>query len=509
MRRVYYAMSSSESSVAPPKKPFDFRGVVCAMTAPLCAVVSGALFALSLPPTNAEPLCWVAFAPVLFAAAVPGRRPLHALGLGLLSGLATGVCRVGWDFAHADKLNYAYLPFIWIALAIGVICALAAWMRPRMTGMRWGLFVACAGVLVEYLTMLSPLPIGIALSQAQSVGVIQIAAVTGIWGVSFLLWWTNAAVADAALRAETVRGWSLARPVLLAAGVAVVNAIAGTIAAPLAERGRTLTVAAIQDYDGIDAGGLNDSGKPLENAPDGPALTRKAVAQGARLVVWSEECLGSGFEPDKATDDTNRIARETGAYIVPGFEQRAMPLSFNCAALVAPSGKTLAIHRKNRLFLGERLNIQAGTGATVAKSPIGAVGMLICFDTCYTDLVRNAVVKGAQIIALPNYDPPTPRAVLHDLHCAFMPFRAVENHVAIVRADPNGKSQIVAPSGRVVAEAGMYEPVALTAPVPMGDGRGTLFTRWGDWFALACSACALTLIGIAFAPMRAARFGER
>ncbi|GAB4456054.1 MAG: hypothetical protein OHK0029_13320 [Armatimonadaceae bacterium] len=88
------------------------------------------------------------------------------------------------------------------------------------------------------------------------------------------------------------------------------------------------------------------------------------------------------------------------------------------------------------------------------------------------------------MIALPNYDPPTPRASLHHLHAALTPIRAVENRVAYLRADPNGYSQIVNPNGRIVAEAPLYKPAALTATVVFGDGKGTFYTRFGDWFPI-------------------------
>ena len=69
-----------------------------------------------------------------------------------------------------------------------------AWKR--YSGMRWVLLVACLGVSGEWLTTLLPIPIHLAVSQFRQTMLIQIASVTGIWGVSFLIWFTNAAIAD-------------------------------------------------------------------------------------------------------------------------------------------------------------------------------------------------------------------------------------------------------------------------------------------------------------------------
>src|SRR5207249_3075540 len=107
-------------------------------------------------------------------------------------------------------------------------------------------------------------------------------------------------------------------------------------------------------------------------------------------------------------------------------------------------------------------------------------------DSCYTGITRRIAAAGARIIAMPNFDPPTPRGVLHRLHGAILPFRAVENRVPFVRADPSGLSQIVDATGRILAESPLLTADALVADVALGDGKGTPFTRWGDWVADLC-----------------------
>ena len=92
---------------------------------------------------------------------------------------------------------------------------------------------------------------------------------------------------------------------------------------------------------------------------------------------------------------------------------------------------------------------------------------------------------------MPNYDPPTPHGVLHRLHGAMLPFRAAENAVPFVRADSNGLSQIVNANGQILAQSPLYVPDVLVEVVPLGDGRGTFFTRWGDWLAYLCLLTAV------------------
>ena len=481
------------------------------------ALLSSVLFMLSLPPHNAEGLGWFALAPLLFAAArLP--RTLWAFGLGALTGVAAGMMLIGFR-GPTGSLNYAYVPFIWIAFVLGMTSAFAQWMRQGRfgKGAAWVLAVACAGVAAEWLTHLSPLPVGIALCQYQMLPVIQIASFTGIWGVSFLLYAMNAGIADIALNAAampkgassgTIWADKANRGFIVALLLCSANLYYGCSITPV--RYSTVKVAAIQDFNGIESK-EKDPFAPVapDDLPDTAALIRQAAKDGAQIIVGTENACGYSFTPDEPRSEMNKLARETGRYLVIGHEMNAQPLPFNCGSLISPEGKTLGTHHKIALFLGERQMMQPGSHATVVNTPLGKIGLLICFDTCYTTYVRQAALAGARLIAIPNYDPPTPNAALHNLHAAVVPFRAVENHVALVRADPNGKSQIISPDGLTMGEAPMYETCALTRGVSLADGKGTFFTRWGDWFAYLCvagTALPFILTGIRGKDARIASF---
>jgi apolipoprotein N-acyltransferase len=242
--------------------------------------------------------------------------------------------------------------------------------------------------------------------------------------------------------------------------------------------------------------------------PDHEELTERAAASGSRLIVLSEEDLGTGFWPERPDDETRAEARKMRLTIVAGYSDGDWPKPHNCAALILPDGHVGGVYRKIHLFLGEYQSVAAGTQARSFDSPLGRIGMEICFDTLYTVETRALARDGAQIIAVPNFDPPTPEGVLHELHTAVIPFRAVENRVAVVRADSNGCSQIVDPTGRVVAQAALWVPEAVVAPVSPGNGKGTPFMLLGDWFACLCAvmtaAAAVRLAGIN--PLRFLRF---
>ena len=442
----------------------------------LFPLLTGVLFALSLPPFNQEWLGWGAFVPLLWAARK--RTPLEAIGLGMLAGAACGGVLAGWHHDTA-RLFWAYIPFLWLAFLFGVV-ALASARAPK----NWNpparvLIIASVGVGGEWLTSFLPLPLNIALCQYQDLPLLQLASVTGIWGVSFLLWWVNAALFEA------VQSRRLG-PLALGAGMAALTLGGGAFALRQPPARPGLRVAAIQDLTGEEVGDL----APVPPATaDRTQMTKDAAADGAKLIVWSEESLGGEFSPNDPQDETRRLARSLKTALVVGYSDDAKPKPFNCAAYLAPTGAVLQpVHHKVHLYLAEQQTNQAGHSATVAQTKHGPLGLEICFDSCYTGTTRRTVQLGARLIAMPNYDPPTPHGILHRLHGAMLPFRAAENAVPFVRADSNGLSQIIDAHGRILAQAPLYRPDVLIAAVPLGDGLGTLFTRWGDWLAYVCLA---------------------
>lgn len=459
------------------------------MTPFLLALLTGLLFAFSLPPFDQEWLSWFTFAPLLLAAS--GRRPLEAVGLGMIAGAASGFAQAGW---HHDttRLFWAYIPFLWLAFLFGFV-ALAASRVPVV----WNpifrvLFLASVGISGEWLTSFLPLPLNIGLSQYQNLPLIQIAQWTGIWGVSFLLWWVNAALVEVSLRRKY-------GPLGIGVGLAALTLAYGCWSlAHVPKSGDTLRVAAIQDLTSEEIGDL----AAVKGETDRVELTKQAAARGAKLIVWSEESLGGEFSPQNPKDETRQLAKHLNTALVVGYSDDTRPKPFNCAAYIDSNGDVLSpAHHKIHLYLSERETNQAGHGATTVETPQGKIGLEICFDSCYTNTTRETVRQGAQLIALPNYDPPTPRGVLHRLHGTMLPFRAVENGVPFVRSDSNGLSQIVDAEGRILGQSPIFTPDVLVGEVALGDGQGTFFTRFGDWLAYLC-------LGVVIAPF-VIRFGVR
>jgi apolipoprotein N-acyltransferase len=122
--------------------------------------------------------------------------------------------------------------------------------------------------------------------------------------------------------------------------------------------------------------------------------------------------------------------------------------------------------------------------------------MIICFDIDFPDgPARKTARNGAQMILAPSID----FASVADLRSASTAFRAIENRVAMVKADVAWDSVIVAPNGRVLGSTAVHSErggqALLVADVPLGP-RGAPFTRFGGVpFQWLTYIAALLLVG--------------
>jgi predicted amidohydrolase len=213
------------------------------------------------------------------------------------------------------------------------------------------------------------------------------------------------------------------------------------------------------------------------------SLVRDCVAAtGAELVVLPESVTtgftpGVGVEtlwnlmseiPGPVLDPFTAVATELGVHLVLGSYERAPQrgVVHNAAVVIGPSGDVLGAYRKTHPFGGERVDrggwVTPGEDVCVVDTPLGRIGLIICFDGDYPELSRITAIKGAEIICRPS-------ALLRsaDLWELTNRARAYDNHVYVIGAnatgvDPAGviyfgNSMIVTPIAEVVARAASHE----------------------------------------------------
>jgi apolipoprotein N-acyltransferase len=209
----------------------------------------------------------------------------------------------------------------------------------------------------------------------------------------------------------------------------------------------------------------------------------RAGDRGAGLVVWPEEALRY-VELGDLAKDLHSISIEAGGTLVIGYTED--PDKYNRAALVTAAAVPALVYDKQHpvTFQGDH---SVGGPVRVAATGIGRVAPIICYDLDYPDTAREAVRRGAQLLAVPSWD----WSGIAEQHYTHLVFRAVENRVPAAKADTAWDSAIVDSDGRIVARKISTEGGAtvLVADVHLGTGT-TFYTRHGDvlgWTAVGAA----------------------
>jgi N-carbamoylputrescine amidase len=220
---------------------------------------------------------------------------------------------------------------------------------------------------------------------------------------------------------------------------------------------------------------------------------RRAATEGADLVVLPE-LANSGCDlgsRDQALDlaeevpggPTVRAWREetegSGVCVVGGLLEREGDTLYNSAVLLGPG--VVGRYRKTHLWDKEKLLYEPGRELTVFGTPLGRIGVLICYDAWFPEAARTLALKGAQIFCLPSnapddWVPETRRRgdlTMLDVHCIAA---ANANRVFVAAANRVGdgylgRSCIVDVTGGVLALAGPAEEELVSAELDLRRAR--------------------------------------
>jgi apolipoprotein N-acyltransferase len=253
-------------------------------------------------------------------------------------------------------------------------------------------------------------------------------------------------------------------------------------------------------------------------------LSRHAVEQGARMVVWPEAAVPFFLHDDARQARVTSFSRQTDAWLLigaPGYER--LPgggaRQFNQAWLVAPKSGLDGPYDKIMLVpFGEYVPFGAllswvhkaveavgefgrGAAPVVFKGPsvrgpggersIG-LGPLICYEGIFPDFVRGFVRAGADVLVNISNDAWYGRTSAPYQHLMMSAMRAIENRVPLVRSTNTGISAVVDPIGRIRSQTALFEEAFFVESVAIVDG-GSVYTRIGDVFVYLSIAGMLVL----------------
>ncbi|GAB3946185.1 apolipoprotein N-acyltransferase [Kribbella albertanoniae] len=419
---------------------------------------------------------------------------------------------LGGAFYLAESGIEVFTPMFALILVYSTLLAvpylLDRLLIARLPGLVGALVFPTAMVGAEYvLGALSPM--GVALSslgttQHANLPLIQLASITGTYGITFILAWFSTTVLHIWERRLHWPDIRLATTVH--AAVLALVLVGGTVRiAFFAPDAQTVRVATVSPAKAVDdrSNGLLTQYDDLERLTAGdPAVVRPALAlvsndllkstereaaAGAQIVVWPEAgTLVREADRDALLLQIAAVARQTGIYINAGLlvlTQKAPYYARNQAVLIDPRGKALWTYDKSKPVPGMDM-IEPGDGKVpVVDSPVGRIANVICFDADFPSLMRQQ--PNVDLMLVPSND----WQEFGRTHTEKAALRAVENGYSLIRADSRGQAGAFDPLGRSVGSVDYFtaEQQTMVVSVPT-HGLRTLYTRIGDVFTWLCLA---------------------
>jgi len=486
----------------------------------------GALLILTFPAPNLEFLAWFGLVPGLVLivrspTAREGGMRAWWLGAGYL------IAALYWmapEIGPAVLLVGAVIGALWVPFGV------AAWtlLRPPVTWLRALaalVVVPSCWLVTEWLRSWQALggPWAVfGVSQWQHPAVLALAAVGGVWLISFALVMVNVAIVLALeslprLTARVIPGATL-RPGLavLGAAAAVVGLGAGPLAfalTPASPAVREATVAMVQP------GIVGNAVKRVDASERLTAgLSRSGELSGVKpdLIVWGESSTAVDLTLPENRDQLQKLealAREDGADLlvsqdatVPGKGHEKWSVLLGPAGIkgiyiktrLVPFGEYIPFRQQlgwlTKISRAAASNMIPGTGAHLlypvdrAGKPL-PIGVLICFESAFPDMSRVDTDKGAQLLVYQSATSTFQGTWGPDQHASLSAVRAAETGRPAVQAALTGVTAAFDTRGRLLAWMGQssHGVVSVRLDLPATSAR-TIYDRFGDyvpWSALA------------------------
>lgn len=359
-------------------------------------------------------------------------------------------------------------------------------------------------VSLEYINTVAN-PLGswgsLAYTQHNFLPLLQLLALTGMWGLSFLIAWLAPVVNWAW---EQDFALQRARTGLLTYGgiLALVLLVGDGRMAFFPPQSETLQVASLtREIDHFSFLKMKDvratRDQLLESSEHLLQQSRQQAQAGADVIIWQEGAMIALQEDEGSFIETARaLAQEEKVYLLLGLV--TLPEAYpevkadNQAVWITPDGDVKWHYLKGRPVPGE--GVVAGDGVIPQdQTGFGAIASVICFDMDHPVYIRQAGRSGTDVMLVPAND----WRDIVPFHTYMALFRGIENGFSIVRATGNGLSAAFDYQGRTLATADYFTTKqAMISYVPT-HGVKTVYAVVGDLFAWLSMAGFVTLVGLA------------
>ncbi len=488
------------------------------------AALSGGLLSLSFPVFDLWPLAWFFLVPLLLCIRGKGGKGAFLLGtfagviayLGILYWIVVAVHRYG-NIPLPLAIPVLLLLVLYLSLYWGAFSYLCLYFKERAG---WISILAFPALWVglEYLRsfLLTGFPWALlGYSQYLNTPLVQIADVTGVYGISFLIILINTILFLWCINWRDGRRMPLKGTIVAMVLVALSLAYgAWKIHLPLTN-GKPFMIGVIQGNIAQDV--KWDRGFQWETLEIYQKLTFGLKDASPQLIVWPETAIPSYFPSGTELDgEVGAIPKRLKTHLLFGSlscRQGEEGIEvYNSTFLLSPTSQILGRYDKIHLVpFGEYIplsqffpffnalvgigNISPGKEAVIFHLPEGTFGTLICFEVIFPELCREFVRKEADFMVTVTNDAWFGRTSASYQHLALATFRSIENRLWLVRAANSGISAFIDPWGRIHKASGLFTREVLTEEISIKRGKMTFYTKYGDLFAIICFLLGMGLIG--------------
>lgn len=483
----------------------------------LLSVASGVLLFLSFPKFGLGIFAWFSLVPLLYA--LRTSRVAEGMLTGLITGLVYNIGIIYWiifvvvEYGHLPVyLGFAVMLLlaVYLSVYVSLFCAGIIFFRGR--GIPEIISAPLLWTCLEYgkSCFLTGFPWeNLACSQYLNVFLIQVADITGIYGITFLVVFINCVIYDL-ISVRSGKGKALFEAVVACVliilvfcyGVFKINDLKETV-----KGARSVDVALIQgNIDQSIKWNPRYQSQTLNIYKD---LSSEAMQSGHGLIVWPETAVPFFFQnPDDKQKDILCLAEKFKSHLLlgsPSYVKENGRVSFlNSAYLISPDGDVAGRYDKVHLvpygeyvplhslfpFLDKLVagvgDFKSGRGYYPLLMDDKKIGVLICFEDIFPEASRGYRRNGASLLVNITNDAWFGMTSAPYQHLSMTVFRAVENRLCVARAANTGISAIIAPTGEIISKTELFRRTALAGTVQFIDYE-TFYSRYGDVFVYFCT----------------------
>ncbi len=502
------------------------------------AFISGLLLILCFPTIDLYVLSWFVLVP--FILSLYEKEPKQAFIAGMFFGAPYFFGTLYWIYHSVN--HYGNIPFVTSIMLVILLCfylslytgifALLFSITIKNTKLP-SLFVAPVfWVVLEYLRsyLFTGFPWSIiGYTQYKLLTLIQIADITGIYGISFLLVAVNGAIADIFLIRIRVKDMPLFPMLQTVIGFSsllvfiLITAIYGQWKIAQQIPGEYVKVSIVQ-------GNIEQDKKwepayqryVIETYQD---LSYKAATSSPSMIIWPETAVPFFFKADeKYTEELIHFQNKLNTYLLFGSilykgKREGKTFFSNSAVLLDKNGKVVYEYDKIHLVpFGEYVPLQKvlffvkklvvgigdytrGNSYLVAEPYFGKFATVVCYEIIFPGLVRKFFTdKGNFLVNITN-DAWFGRTTGPYQHFSMAVFRAIENRKPVIRVANTGISGFIDSKGRIIAKTELFKQVILTRDIKTNATK-SFYTKYGDLFSYLCFVLSIVLMANFFGKVR-------